>query len=157
MKTAAWVPILFGVAGFLMSSIILTLDNWVGRTDSDRNLSWPKVLYGILLFSFQYWFSGFLDNALVPSPTINILLLIIALSGTAAFGLSRSTLILSASTFAAGPLTEIFLINELGLYQYTHPVFLGICNWIPWVYWLGAVAVGNLARKLHNTDLPLQS
>jgi hypothetical protein len=48
----------------------------------------------------------------------------------------------------AGPAAEIFLINVMHLYHYTDPDFLGIPSWIPWVYFCGAPAVGNLSRAV---------
>jgi hypothetical protein len=51
-------------------------------------------------------------------------------------------------TAAAGPIMEIFLINYLHLYHYTHPDVFGIPTWIPWVYFGGAPAVGVDTRPL---------
>ena len=51
-------------------------------------------------------------------------------------------------TAVAGPAVEITLINWLHLYAYTHPAVLGVPTWIPWVYFAGAPAVGNLGRKV---------
>ena len=51
-------------------------------------------------------------------------------------------------TAIAGPVTEIVLINKLGLYHYSHPTWWGIPTWIPWVYFCGSAAVGNLGRKV---------
>ena len=36
------------------------------------------------------------------------------------------------------------------IYDYNHADIWGICSWIPWVYFLGAAGVGNLARLLYN-------
>ena len=59
-------------------------------------------------------------------------------------------------TALAGPVVEIFLISQLGLYHYNHAGPLGIPTWIPWVYFCGAPAVGNLGRKVRQ-DLLQQS
>ena len=51
-------------------------------------------------------------------------------------------------TALAGPGIEVVLIKVLGLYHYNHADILGIPTWIPWVYFCGAPAVGNLGRKV---------
>ena len=52
-------------------------------------------------------------------------------------------------TALAGPATEVFLIAKLDLYNYSHPTAWGIIpTWIPWVYFCGSPAVGNLGRKI---------
>lgn len=51
-------------------------------------------------------------------------------------------------TAVAGPATEMFLINKLGLYHYSHATWAGIPTWIPSVYFCGSPAVGNLGRKV---------
>lgn len=52
-------------------------------------------------------------------------------------------------TALAGPAIEMFLIAELDLYSYSHPTAWGIIpTWIPWVYFCGSPAVGNLGRKI---------
>lgn len=51
-------------------------------------------------------------------------------------------------TALAGPAAEVVLINKFGLYHYSHPVVWGIPTWIPWVYFCGSPAVGNLGRKI---------
>ena len=47
-----------------------------------------------------------------------------------------------------GPVAEIGLINQLHLYTYTHPDFLGIPSWITWVYAAGGPANGALGRQI---------
>ena len=44
-----------------------------------------------------------------------------------------------------GHVSQVVLVSQ-DIYQYTHADFYGVCSWIPWVYFLGAPAVGNLAR-----------
>ena len=58
---------------------------------------------------------------------------------------------MAALTGVAGPAVEVFLINVLHLYQYSHPAFYGTPTWICWVYACGSVAVGNLGRKTLQT------
>ena len=150
LKTASWVPLLFGFAGLLMSAIILNADRILDTREDVRSPSWPTVLYGISLFSGQYYLSGLLDNSLMNSGEIDLILKIIAGVGFLLLDRSKSGLFLAVATAVGGPLAEIFLINIPHLYQYTHTDLYGIPVWIPWVYFLGAPAVGNLARRIHS-------
>jgi hypothetical protein len=49
---------------------------------------------------------------------------------------------MAALTAVCGPAAEIFLINVLDLYDYTHPQIWGVPLWIPWVYAAGGAAGG---------------
>lgn len=153
LKTASWVPLLFGIAGSLMSIIVLNLDNFIGTRVEVQSPTWPKVLYGISFFSAQYYISGLLDYAMIESTIINVILAATSIIGYLIFDGSTAGFLLAIATAIGGPLAEIFLINVPHLYQYTHADFAGICTWIPWVYFLGASAVGNLARKISSDKL----
>jgi hypothetical protein len=102
-----------------------------------KNPTWPKVLYGISMFSAQYYISGLLDYTMINSTLINAILAIAAIVGYIFFDGSTAGFLLACATATGGPLAEIFLINIPHLYQYTHADFMGICTWIPWVYFLG--------------------
>ena len=150
MKTALWVPFLFGFAGFLMSGIVLVLDNVLDSRQETMSPSWQKVIIGISLFSGQYFLSGLISHAGFHSPIIDIVMKSIAGFGQIVLDLSFAGLFLSLATAIAGPLAEIYLINYPHLYQYTMPDVLGIPMWIPYVYCLGAPAVANLARRINS-------
>lgn len=153
LKSAYWVPILFSLAGLAMSAIVLYLDSMLSTSQDVKNPSFPKVLYGISLFSAQYYLSGALDYLNFDSLFINVVLSIVAVLGFYAFDKSVAGLILSIATALAGPIAEILLISgPLHLYSYTHAdLSSGICSWIPAVYFLGGQAVGNLSRKIYYT------
>lgn len=58
-------------------------------------------------------------------------------------------MLMATITALAGPAIEVFLIAKLDLYSYSHPTAWGIIpTWIPWVYFCGSPAVGNLGRKI---------
>lgn len=152
LKTALWVPFLFGFAGFAMSLIGLALDALTQTSEDVRRPAWHKTFYSISLFSFQYYLSGYLDNIHVGNLIIHIALAILAVGGFKVFDGSYAGLLLALATAVAGPLTEIVLINGFHLYYYTNSDWLGICSWIPWVYFLGAPAVLNLARSIRQID-----
>ena len=149
LKSAIWVPILFGFAGSVMSYLIYILDRIFKSDDKILNPSSVIVLNGILLFSAQYFFSGYLAYNHIPIVPIHLTLASIAFLGFVLFDRSKSGFILGVCTAIAGPLAEVFLINIIHLYQYNDADVAGVCSWIPWVYLLGAPAVGNLSRKIH--------
>mmetsp|Transcript_38074 Transcript_38074/g.50166 ORF Transcript_38074/g.50166 Transcript_38074/m.50166 type:complete len:317 (+) Transcript_38074:43-993(+) len=146
LKTALWVPPLFGVAGFLIGGLYPLLD-YIFSTDNQKmKPSMPKVLYGISFFAAQYYLSGLLTFAGADLLDIHIILAILAAIGFMAFDFSLAGFLISFLTAIGGPLIEIALINQFGLYDYTHADFYGIDSWIPWVYFMGGPAVGNLSR-----------
>lgn len=157
VKSAAWVPILFAFAGLAMTSIQIAADQiffskqWTPdrsiRHSSIKQSSWPNTLYNISLFSFQYYLSGALDYLGIDPLTINFVLSTVGVLGFLYFDGSLPGLILALTTATAGPAAEIFIINKLHLYTYSHADILGICSWIPAIYFLGGSAVGNLGRS----------
>lgn len=58
---------------------------------------------------------------------------------------------MATATATAGPALEVLLIAKLDLYHYSHPAIGVIPTWIPWVYFCGSPAVGNLGRKIRAT------
>jgi uncharacterized membrane protein YeaQ/YmgE (transglycosylase-associated protein family) len=157
LKSAIWVPALFGLAGLMMSSLIYLFDELFSTSEPKKSPSWPKVFYIISLFSAQYYISGLLDYIDAPGVILHITLLASALAGWFFLDNTRAGLFLGLLTGLLGPLVEIFLINFLHLYTYRHADLFGICSWIPYVYFLGAPAVGNLARSFYNYYSELKS
>jgi len=145
LKSALWVPLTFGGAGLVMTAILKALDDKFQTDKEVLNPSWPKIFYSISFFSGQYWLSGLLDNLQVPLPAIHAALAILAFAGWYVFDGSTAGALLGLCTAVAGIVTEVVLVSQ-DIYQYTHADFYGVCSWIPWVYFLGAPAVGNLAR-----------
>ena len=151
LKTAIWVPPLFGFAGITMASLTLVGDSFLKTNRSLAEPSWSKVFYGISFFSAQYYLSGLLDSLGLPSAAIHLILASLACLGFLLFDTSFTGLLVGICTALAGPAAELLLINGSNgqLYSYTHADWFGICSWIPWVYLLGAPAVGNLARRVY--------
>lgn len=118
--------------------------------------TWPVVLMGIALFVIQYSASGALDEPLLGVqafglPALDVFLCVTALLFWKIFDGTKQGLFMAILTGTAGFWTEIGLINILGLYHYTHPQFMGVPSWIPWVYFCGSPAVGNLGRRVRET------
>ncbi|KAL3799602.1 hypothetical protein ACHAWO_008918 [Cyclotella atomus] len=160
--TTYWVPLLFGLAGFLIGWLYIWFDAVkLGRdaqldAESDElNPSIPKVLVGISYFTFQYWLSGICYAHGLDRATILALMSILAAGGFIALDGTISGLITSLATAIGGPLIEIFLISILPVpwgYHYNDFGETGFFPlWIVPVYFLGGPANGNLARLFWNS------
>jgi len=118
--------------------------------------SWSWVMLCISLFVTQYWLSGVLERPLLDKtlvsgsvPALDAVLCCYALLHWAVFDSSVQGFAMSALTAVCGPAIEVVLINAGGLYHYTHPVWWqAVPTWIPWVYFCGGPAVGNLGRMV---------
>lgn len=60
-------------------------------------------------------------------------------------------MLMATATAIGGPAIEVLLIAKLDLHHYSHPAIGVVPTWIPWVYFCGSPAVGNLARKIRAT------
>ena len=118
---------------------------------------WMSVNWCISVFAFQYLASGVLASpqsplvdGFLPYHLIDFVLCVWGVSTLYIFYRSAQGFFMASLTAVAGPVAEIVLINYGHLYSYAHPDVLGIPTWIPWVYFCGAPAVGNLSRQLRN-------
>ena len=78
-----------------MSSIALIGDKIFNSNEDTRSPSYPKVFYGISLFSLQYYLSGLLDYNNIDNITINITMIVLMIIGIKIFDTSKSGLILA--------------------------------------------------------------
>ena len=165
--TSWWVPELFGVAGVLIGWLYILFDDiqwWWQQPlqhphSSSLSASWPKIMLGISIFTFQYWLSGVLFQHQVDRTTIlNVMSVIAGLE----FGILDATIsgfIVSTATALGGPLIEVGLLSLSRAdlmwgsgYHYTDPGETGFFPlWIVPVYFAGGPAVGNLARGVWKT------
>ncbi|KAK9809857.1 hypothetical protein WJX72_000432 [[Myrmecia] bisecta] len=160
LETCWWVPLLFGCAGVilgighpLLDDLLAPTPDKAGTPAGGRAPGWGFVYLGIALFVMQYAASGALEQPLLHTrllglPAIDLLLAATAVAHWWSFDRTRQGFFWAVLTAAAGPAVEIFLINALHLYHYSHPQLLGIPTWIPWVYFCGAPAVGGLGRRV---------
>eukprot|EP00899_Mesostigma_viride_P022298 jgi/Mesvir1/3252/Mv16391-RA.1 len=169
LETCWWVPVMFGIAGVILGVSHPFLDTVWGGPQSDasassnetprnmrRNttyLSWLYVNACIGLFAMQYSLSGTLDAAVAAGDAPRVCVdLILATTGVAMwfiFDRTKGGLLMAALTAVAGPVLEIILINQLQLYQYTHPDILGIPTWIPGWHDTNHVALHRNATQRH--------
>lgn len=157
LVTAWWVPELFALAGFIIGWLYILLDDVLPTGQvSRKSPTPPTILFGIALFTLQYWLSGLLyQTGMDRTIILNVMSTIAVvgfyyLDGTLAGGL------VSAATAMGGPLIELLLLSlsrsggmgDSG-YQYLDLGETGFFPlWIVPVYFLGGPAVGNLARGI---------
>jgi len=118
---------------------------------------WVAVNVCIGVFSFQYLVSGILASpqsplvdGFLPYHLIDLVLCVWALLMWRVFDGTAQGFFMASLTAVAGPAAEILLINFGHLYAYSHSDLFGIPTWIPWVYFCGGPAVGNLSRQTRN-------
>lgn len=138
LVTTWWVPVLFGLAGFIIGWLTIILDQFFYLNDDDDmneninnekakaieflNPSVPKILYGISFFTFQYYLSGILFSMqtiqnspiLIDRTSILNIMSILAVFGFYIFdGLTLSGFWTFTATAIGGPLIEVGLITVL--------------------------------------------
>jgi hypothetical protein len=156
LETCWWVPLAFGGAGVILGAAHPALDRaWGGGARQPPG--WAAVLLSVAAFVACYDFSGQLaqEAALVGSghdfSSVDLPLAACAVASFVAFERSRGGLFMMLLLAVIGPAVEIGLINVLHLYSYTHPDFMGIPSWIPWVYAAGGPPNGALGRQVLST------
>ncbi|KAG7357034.1 insulin-induced protein insIG [Nitzschia inconspicua] len=159
--TAWWVPVLFGLAGWLIGWLYIALDAILSTRKNVQSPSPPKILVGIALFTFQYWLSGvFVATGILDRTGILNAMSLYAVTGFWVLDGSMAGFLTSMATALGGPLIEVGLLSLSradmmpGGYHYTDLGETGFFPlWIAPVYFLGGPAVGNLARGFWNTLL----
>ena len=152
LETCWWVPFAFGGAGVILGAAHPLLDRaWSGRRREPPG--WPTVAVAVALFVACYDFSGQLAEQAASAGvhdwlTLDAPLAAIAIATFVVFERSPGGLFMMFLLFIIGPVVEVGLINQLGLYAYTDPDFMGIPSWICWVYAAGGPANGALGRQV---------
>ena len=153
LETCWWVPVAFGGAGVVLGVAHPALDRlWGGGPRPPPG--WRAVLLSIGCFVACYELSGILAQAAATRggphdfASLDVPLLINAAAIFILFERSWGGLLMMALLATIGPAVEIGLINQLHLYEYTHPDVLGIPTWIAWVYAAGGPANGALGRQI---------
>lgn len=146
---AVWTPALFGAAALSMAWTHAAFDRVSGRGHIP---SGAAALAGFVLFAVLYFASGYL-------PATNAVKAAVLLAGFAvawaAFDRSWQGLALALFTAACGCAAEIALTAG-GAFQHLQADVLGIPIWLPGLYLVASVAVGNVGR-LVLAPLPLET
>lgn len=154
-QTAAWVPPLFGLAGIIIGTLYVLLDQVFSTPDTKRDPDIGVVVVGILCFVLQYFLSGILLGPLgffgaEPAWWAPVFLWVTAMAHWRLFDGTRAGFLVSALTAIGGPAIEVGLLNAPGLdvYAYASGDLFGFPTWAIAVYFCGGPAVGNLARAV---------
>jgi len=150
LKTCIYTPVLFSVAGALMTYIVLVLDKKLNTRSKARIPGTSTVAISVVLFISHYFLSGLLDHYHIHAYYSNAILSTTALAAFLLTDRSYAGFALATTTAVGGTLIELFLVNQLKLYQYTNADFYGVASWIYAVYFCGGPAIGNLARSMYS-------
>ncbi|KAG8461174.1 hypothetical protein KFE25_002363 [Diacronema lutheri] len=167
LRTAVWVPPLFGVAGALIGGLYASLDAAAASARAQRDVAGAQhtraaepsaVLCAVGCFATQYWASGALWAGGAPAALAYALLSASAAGVWLAFDGTAVGLAVGALTALGGPAIEVALVHMPEwlpgvagcappyMYAAADLPALGIPGWIAPVYFAGAPAVGALAR-----------
>jgi hypothetical protein len=149
LRMAWWVPLLFGAAAVAIGLSHVRLDRLLRRPRPA--LSGPGVALGILGFAGFYFLSAFL-------PAASVAKLALLAAGYAVLFLQWDRtwqgLVLAVLTALSGCAVE-FALSRAGAFGYLRPDVVGLPLWLPALYLLASLCVGNLGRKLLAPDLDL--
>lgn len=152
LHVAWYVPIEFMGAGAFVGFVRPELDEELQRQASEISL-WT-TLYGLATLTFAWWASGALHSWKVPSAAIASILTLVGVGTWAIFDLTRQGAIGAAIAAAAGVIAES-LIVKTGTYRYTAPDVLDLVpQWLPSLYVVACVAVGNMGRYMKYSWYP---
>lgn len=80
-------------------------------------------------------------------PAVSAVLLALFALSYGAFDRTVPGLLVCVGGAFGGPLVEWTLVS-LGLFEHTHPAFLGVSGWLPCLYLVAGVGLQTLARRL---------
>lgn len=141
---AWWVPLLFGSATILITFALLSTDHFFRK--KERKPSLGKVLLGLVAFEGLYLLSGYLPG---PSQTKVLILYVLAVIFVVILDTSVYAFVLSLIIAGCGTFAESTIVS-MGNFYYSHPNWNGVPYWLPSLYMVASVAIGNMARYLFN-------
>lgn len=145
LNVAVYVPFEFATAGVVVGMTRPRFDEELHRTRSDLPLS--RVLAGMVTLAVTWYGSGALTRLGVPNPVIAVVLGALAIACWLWLDRSAQGALAAFITGGIGVAVESALVQG-GTYYYVHPDVWGVPCWLPMLYGVAAVAVGNLGRYL---------
>jgi len=136
LRTAWWVPLLFGGA-FTIGLIRPLLDKRTPRP------SWPSILGPFALFIAAY----FVTVAPLAWPYVTGLVTLMFLVSWATFDRSPIQLVIALAAGFGGPAIESLLVSQ-GLFRHLQTLAFGVPGWLPALYLTASVALCRLALRL---------
>lgn len=139
-----WVPFLFGSASLFIGITHPMSDRLLLRR-SRRRFGVKRKCFaymGAFLFLGSYCLSGF-----VPSPHV----VLASLAFITWFMLDRTWegILYGVVTAFIGTVFEIYLVqNKIFWYEPHASALFGVATWLPWLYFIASITVGNIGRML---------
>ncbi len=142
-----WVPLLFGSATLLMGITYPLLDRLFPLIQRPHTKKYLALLAPFLFLGI-YCLSG-----IIPYP--NILLALLAVFTWAIVERTWRGVLLALLTGMLGTGIEIYLV-QTNVFSYQHHAahFWGVPTWLPWLYIIASITVGNLGRFLFENKHP---
>jgi hypothetical protein len=138
---AWWVPLLFGTAALTIGYSHPIVDPLLQHSRPP-----PRLL--ISLGELTWLVLAYLVSATVlDSPAKLGLLFVLYLNFWLLAGHTWQNFLLSIVTAITGTLVEMLLVAA-GAFRYLHPDFIGVPFWLPCIYFIASLAVGDLGRSL---------
>lgn len=138
---AWWVPLLFGAAAVAIGYSHPLVDPLILNGRHSRPLLNSFFQVGWLLLAYV------LGASPLDTITKTGLLILIYLNFWFLAGRGWQNLLLSLVTAITGTLIEMILVAG-GAFSYLHPDILGLPYWLPCIYIIASLAVGDLGRSL---------
>jgi hypothetical protein len=150
-RGAWWVFPLFGGAGVAIGLSRPLAERLLGRVSAAQRPG--KVALGFGLFVVAYALSGVLSSSwLICTIALGALFAIVWwICDRSLLGL-----VLAAGTAPIGVLVESSLVRA-GVFWHVHAGPFGVSHWLPWLYAIAAIAIGNLGRAFVFTGLRARS
>lgn len=143
LEVAFYVPLEFMAAGFTVGMLRPELDEELSRARSEQPLS--HVLAGMGVLAAAWFASGWLTRLRVENWEIAAVLWPVAALCWAAFDRTWQGAVAAVITAGIGVGVEAGLVKS-GTYRYLYPDFWGLPLWLPALYMIACVSVGNLGR-----------
>lgn len=145
-KIPFWVFPLFATAGTLVALTHPVTDKLFNRPPSFYDsLNLKRVGLGLFIFVFHYSLSGFLPK---PAPGVaDLVLASLAILVWLYFDRTLVGIIQAIITAFLGVAFEVSIISQ-GAFGYHDGVdtLYGVASWLPWLYVVASITIGNLGR-----------
>lgn len=148
-----WVPLVFGASASLFGFFHPLLDKLLSVGFLSHpflrrgSVNLAHVCFGIALVLILWAASGFVSPEIGYAK--DILLLVSAFVGWYLLDRTLSGIVIGLIAGVCGTLAEITMVNAGIFYYYPASAALfGVPSWLPWIYFIGSVSMGNLASFL---------
>lgn len=139
-KMALWTPLIFGAAGLAIALTHRAFDAATGRPRP--SLSTRDIVIGFAIFTVVYFASGFLP----ASNAVKLLLLAaVAIGMWWQYDRTWQGVVMIFVTAIIGCAAE-WGLTSLGVFMHLQPDLFAVPMWLPALYAVASVAIGNWGR-----------